>query len=194
MGSSGEGDDHDEALADRLQMRFTIPAGRDAPAPRTQETTEPAFVLAEATSGNTPWTDWEPDSAPAEPEAPPSSPLETPTVDVERLVRYLDAQLKLTRQRSAQGFQLVLDAVGALDERVGKLEQTGPAVSQLAEDLVTFQEGLLSWLEHYSQWEFGQFQEIRDTLPPQAAGPEERQSVTAEPVPPTSRFDRHPLG
>jgi hypothetical protein len=61
------------------------------------------------------------------------------SVDVARMISYLDAQLELTRRRADEGVAKVLRALAAIDGRVAELE--------------TFRADLFEWLEGYVAWE-----------------------------------------
>jgi hypothetical protein len=106
----------------------------------------------------------------------PAAPDAATVQDVAGLVRYLDAQLELTRRRSAEHLDRVfatLEArVAALDARVGELDQVRGAEAALAETLVSFRNELFAWLEGYVGWEASRLAELdqRLTEPPPPPG------------------------
>lgn len=90
---------------------------------------------------------------------------DAPSVDMVRLVKYLDAQLELTRKEAREGLHQVLDAVTALAGRVTALETRQ----------ADFREELFDWLEGYTGWErtelarmMDRVTEARDVLIPAA--------------------------
>jgi len=109
----------------------------------------------------------------AEPAAPDAATVQ----DVAGLVRYLDAQLELTRRRSADQLDRVvatLDArLAALDARLGELTQGRAAEAAVAEALVAFRNELFAWLEGYVDWEASRLSELDERLP---GGPTPRRS------------------
>jgi hypothetical protein len=135
-------DPQDPAAAGRLRDFFSLeatPRLEDRPAP----TGPPVF-----------------DSAGAEPAAPDAATVQ----DVAGLVRYLDAQLELTRRRTAEHLDramATLDArLAALDDRLAALDQGRTADAALAETVVAFRNELFAWLEGYVGWEASRLAEL----------------------------------
>jgi hypothetical protein len=183
-------DPEDAAVAERLRAFFSIAStqgGTVTPPP----TRVPAFSTPTAEPPPPP----PPPAAPATPgledrpapsgppvfdpaEAEPAAPDAATVTDVAGLVRYLDAQLELTRRRTAQHLDHVVATLearfAALDARLGDVDQARAADAALAETLVAFRNELFAWLEGYVSWEASRLAELDqrapdDELPPPPA-------------------------
>jgi hypothetical protein len=83
-----------------------------------------------------------------------------------RLVRYLDAQLKLTRKESRESAEAMLSALEVLEVRLARIEgrmEASPASpggdgeeSELSERMGE----LFDWLHQYSTWEAGELHQL----------------------------------
>ena len=108
-------------------------------------------------------------------ETEPAAPDAATVNDVAGLVRYLDAQLELTRRRSAEQLDRVVATLdlrlASLDARLAEVDQARAADATLAEALVAFRNELFAWLEGYVAWEASRLSELAqqlsdDGLPP----------------------------
>jgi hypothetical protein len=149
------GDPDDEATAERLRAFFSAASAAEGA----------------ASPGAGPGTDLHPpdlQQRPAPTGRPVFDPLRTEAAnpvpgsveDVAGLVRYLDAQLELTRRRTADGVEQVLAGLADLTARVGDLEASRAGDDMVAEALVSFRNELFQWLEGYVSWEAGRLAEL----------------------------------
>jgi hypothetical protein len=169
-------DPDDAAVAERLRAFFsiasaqggTVTAPQPSPSPGAGVTPPPPPPPAPPTPGL--------DDRPAPTGPPvfdpvgtePASPDPATVQDVAGLVRYLDAQLELTRRRTGDHLERVfaaLDArMAALEGRLGEVDQVRADASALAETLVAFRNELFAWLEGYVGWEASRLSELDERL------------------------------
>jgi hypothetical protein len=175
-------DPDDAAVAERLRAFFSMASAQEG-------TVAPPATPAKVPAFSTPAVEPPPPPPPAPPttpgledrpapsgppvfdpaEAEPAAPDMATVTDVAGLVRYLDAQLELTRRHTAQHLDHVLATVdarlAALDARLGEVDQARAADAALAETLVAFRNELFAWLEGYVTWEASRLAELEQRFP-----------------------------
>jgi hypothetical protein len=182
------GDPEDAAVAERLRTFFSMASAQASTVPQAAPTPVPAAAPAPgdepppppapSTPSTPPWLQDRPaptgppvfDTTASEPAAPDAATV----TDVAGLVRYLDAQLELTRRRTAEHLDRALATLEArlagLDARLTEVDQGRTADAALAETLVAFRNELFAWLEGYVSWEASRLAELdrgmADELPP----------------------------
>jgi hypothetical protein len=167
-------DPDDAATAERLRAFFSIASAQGGtvtspqPAPGSGATPPPPPPPAPATPG---LDDRPAPSGPPvfDPEATePAAPDPATVQDVAGLVRYLDAQLELTRRRTADHLDRVLATletrISTLEGRLGDGEEARADAAALAETLVAFRNELFAWLEGYVGWEASRLSELDERL------------------------------